>query len=225
MRAASATPCAWLPAEEHTTPRRALVVGERHELVQRAANLVRPRALEHLRLEADVVVRCARSASATTAAACDACAAQHARAPPRTRRARAAAWRRSFRGTSRGHHDLDQPVRRHEAGLHRRARGKIALEERDGRRRSSPRSSSCRSGRRRASTTSAGEQPAAVERAAMRVSVSRVCAPTSPFVSGVLPSMPGHVDAVAGPDRRAEVRVRGPAVVDHALRRRPRRRA
>ena len=69
----------------------ALVLGKRHELVQRTADLVRPGALEHLRLEADVEAASARSASATTGAACDACAARHGAMPPRTPPGRAAA--------------------------------------------------------------------------------------------------------------------------------------
>ncbi len=107
---------------------------------------------------------------------------------------------------------------RHEARPDRRARGEVLLEERpvgvvhraevlcvrqvDQQRR-----------------TSAGEQPAAPSAVLIRASVSFVCAPASPLVS-VVAEHARQVDAIAGADRGAQVRVRGTAVIDDALRRR-----
>ena len=52
-RHAIAKPCAWLPADEHTTPAAISSVGQLHQQVVRAAQLVRPDRLQVLALEVD----------------------------------------------------------------------------------------------------------------------------------------------------------------------------
>ena len=201
MLAASATPCAWLPAEEHTTPRRRSSSVSCVNLFSGPRILYEPGALEHLRLEADVEAGRARSASATTAAACDECAARRARTPPRTPRSAERQRRpRSFgRALHRRHHDLDQPVRRHEAGLHRRARGKIAA------RRTARYASfiaakfDSRSGRRGCRRRRPACSPPPSSARLMRASVSLVCAATSPALSGGVPEHPGQIAAGCRP--------------------------
>ena len=52
-RAASATPCAWLPEDAATTPRAPLCLGDHGDAVVRAAELERSGALKALRLDED----------------------------------------------------------------------------------------------------------------------------------------------------------------------------